>query len=142
MNLAKDLDESREPPGSDTFLELLLGRGGMFQDGGFQAPSAGGEADEASALVGGIGLARGITAVFEMPDQIIDGLFRDLHAFGELGGALAVEPLIAEEGDMRRVEVVEAVAVNALVDPLANAFPGETEEGADVAGVFRLNILA
>jgi hypothetical protein len=47
-----------------------------------------------------IGVAGDVTAAFEVTQQIVDRLSGDLKLLGEFGGALAVEPGIAEHRDV------------------------------------------
>lgn len=81
------------------------------------------EPHDARAPVDGIRPAGDVTALFEVSQQIVDRLSRDLELPGEIGRALTVEPGIAEHCDVRGVQVAVPVADDAGEDLVANPLP-------------------
>lgn len=109
-------------------FESVLGGAGVFPGGGFEEASSRGEADKTSALIVGIRLGFDISAVFEVAEQVVNRLFGNLHAISNLRRALSLKAFISEEGDVRPVEIVEAIAAHTLIDVFPDAFPGDAEK--------------
>ena len=71
---------------------------------------------------------------FEMPEQVVDRLFRDPHTIRELTRTYSFEAGIAPERDMRCAQIVESCRNDSRIQLNTDPLPHDTEHGADVRG--------
>jgi len=118
--------------GSECVGDVLFCCLGSNVDGLLKSTSFWGESNDAGAAVVGIGLAGEVAVVFEVAEQVVDGLLGDLELLGELRWALLVQAGIAEQCDMGRVHIVVSGCDDAREDLLPQPLPGEAHHRADV----------
>jgi len=78
---ALELGEASRP---QDLCDPQLGRPRFGVDCLFESPSLGSESDYASPSVGRIGHAPQVPVSFQVPEQVVDRLFRDSHVFRQL----------------------------------------------------------
>ena len=71
---------------------------------------------------------------FQVPEQVVDRLFRDPHTIRELTGTYSLEAGIAPERDMRCAQIVESCCNDSRIQLNTDPLPNDTEHGADVRG--------
>ena len=71
---------------------------------------------------------------FQVPEQVVDRLFRDPHTIRELTGTCSLEAGIAPECDMRCAQIVESCRNDSRIELDTDPLPNDTEQGADVRG--------
>jgi len=69
---------------------------------------------------------------FEMPEQVVDRLFRDPHTIRELTRTYSFEAGIAPERDMRCAQIVESCRNDSRIQLYTDPLPNDTEQGSDV----------
>lgn len=131
LNGPQNFEESQEAFDANVALEPVLGGAGVFPGRGFEEASSRGEADKTSTLIVGIGFGFDIPPVFQVAKEVVNRLFGDLHAIGNLRRALSLKAFVPEKGDMRAVEIVEAVTAYTLIDVFPDALPREAKKRAD-----------
>ena len=73
-----------EAPRPQDLCDSQLGRPRLGVDRLLEPPSLGSESDHASPSVGRIGHARQVPVSFQVPEQVVDRLFRDPHPVRKL----------------------------------------------------------
>lgn len=71
---------------------------------------------------------------FQVPEKVVDRLFPDSHAIGELTWTYAFEAGIPPERDMRCAQIVESCRNDSRIELNTDPVPNDTEHGADVRG--------
>jgi hypothetical protein len=71
---------------------------------------------------------------FQVPEQVVDRLFRDPHTIRELTGTHSLEAGIAPERDMCGAQIVESRRNDSRIQLNTDPLPNDTEQGADVRG--------
>ncbi len=97
-----------------------------------ESPSLGGESDHTSPSVGRIWNAQEVPVSFQVSEQIVDRLLRDPHPVRKLARTYSLEPRIAPEADVRRVQVVETRRNDSRIELITDPLPNDTEHCADV----------
>lgn len=82
-------------------LEAGFGLAGGAEDGLFELRAAPGEPDEPAAPIRRVDLPSDIPEPFEVSQEVVDRLFRDLQLVGEIGRTAAVETWVPEERHVR-----------------------------------------
>jgi hypothetical protein len=77
---------------------------------------------------------------FEVPEQVVDRLFRDPHTIRELTGTYSLEARIAPERDMRCAQIVESCREDIRIQLLTNPMPNDTQHGTDVRTSFVVDV--
>jgi hypothetical protein len=124
--------------GAEEFGDLLIGGLGVVSDGLLETFALRGESDDTGTSVGGVGLAGDVASVFEVAEEVVDGLLGDLELIGKLGRALSIEGGVAEHPDVRRSHIVVPRGGDSgndlLPDPLPPVPHACAEEGPAVRG--------
>ena len=63
---------------------------------------------------------------FQMPEQVVDRLFRDPHTIRELTGTYSLEAGIAPERDMRCAQIVESCRNDSRIQLNTDPLPNDT----------------
>src|SRR5829696_9903318 len=103
-----------------------------------RADATWGQGDALGALVVGIGPALEVVEALELAEQVVEGLFADPQPGGQLGRPRALRAGVLKDVQMRRVEVVEAVLVQAFEHVALDRLPGHAQERADQRRAERL----
>lgn len=75
---------------------------------------------------------------FQVPEQVVDRLFRDTHTIRELTGTYPLQAGIAPERDMRCAQFVESCRSDSRIQLNSDPPPHDTEHGPDVRGPLAL----
>ena len=73
-----------------------------------------------------------IAEPLEVAEEVVEGLFRDAHAGGEVGWAHPLWPRPEDHAQLWRIDVVEAVLVQGAEDSVRDRFPRQPQESADL----------
>lgn len=99
--------------------------------GTVQPPSAGGEPDDPGTVVGRVAFQYEIAKAFQVTQQVVDSLLRDLYVRGYLARASPVGAGPAEQGDVGWPHIVEPGGANTRVNPGADLVQAKAQKGAD-----------
>ena len=80
-------------------------------------------------------LSSEVAMVFEVTQQIVDGLPRDLKSVGDIRGALLIKAGVAEQTHVRWVHVVVSSGDNTVVDVFPHRLPSHSQHRAQVRTV-------
>ena len=69
----------------------------MFSSRRFQSSPSWRQVNQSRSMIAGVGSILDVAMPFEIANQIVDGLFRDLQALGNLCGSSTVDCLKAEQ---------------------------------------------
>ena len=69
---------------------------------------------------------------FQMPDQVVDRLFRDPYPVCKLARTYSLEAGITPEPDVRGVQIVESCRNDARIQLIPDPLPNATQHGPDV----------
>jgi hypothetical protein len=114
----------REAAASECVGDPLFRCLGLTVDGPLESATLRGEANDAGPTVFGIRFTCEVAVVFELAEQVVDGLLGDLELVGEFGGTLPVEAWMAEKSDMGRTDVVVSGCDDAGEDLFPHRLPG------------------
>ena len=83
------------------------------------------------AQVVGVGSALEVVEALELAEQVVERLFADPQSGRQFGRPCALRAGVLKDGQMRGVEVVEAVLVQAFEHVPLDRFPRDAQQGAD-----------
>ena len=118
----------------EDLFDMLLSHPRRGVNGLLEPPSLGGKSDHTSPTIDRIGDTQEVSVSFEMPEQVVDRLFRDPHTICELTRTYSFEAGIAPERDMRCAQIVESCRNDSRIQLNTDPLPHDTEHGADVRG--------
>ena len=130
-----------EAPRPEDLCDPQLGRPRLGVDCLLDPPSLGSKSDHASPSVGGIGHTQQVTMSFQVPQQVVDRLFRDPHPVGKLAGTHSLEARIAPEPDVRCIQIVEPRRNDARIQLITDPLPNDAEHGADVRASLAVGVV-
>jgi hypothetical protein len=97
-----------------------------------ESPSLGSEPDHPGPSVGRIGYAPEVPVLFQVPEQVIDRLFRNPRLVCQLAWTSPVEAWIAPKPDMCGIQIVISRRNDARIHLIADPLPDDAQRGADV----------
>lgn len=127
------LGEATRP---EDVCDPLLGRTRRGVDRLFEPPTLGSKSDHANPSVGRIGLAQKVPVLFQVPEQVVHRLFRDPHPVRKLTWTQSLEPRVAPQPDVRRVQIIESRRNDACIELLTDPLPNDTQLGTHIRASF------
>jgi len=118
--------------GTERLRDVTLRSSGLTMERLLESPPLRGESNDAGAAVVRIGLTVQVAPRFEMAQQVVDRLLRDLELVSEFGRSAAVEAGITEEADVRRVHILVARREDTVEHLTPHRLPGVPHHRADV----------
>ena len=129
--LDERLTERVESPRTENVGQLAFGGARFSTHRRIEPAAPWRQTDEPRTPVCRIGLPRYVSQPLEVAQEVVHGLFRDVHLFRDPGGTLAVERLVAEHSHVRAAEIRVPRRDQADADPLADALPDVTQQPAE-----------